>query len=189
MGSVQPWRRLFHAGNGLVVAFSPPVFGLEKRGLLLILGSLLVALLGFDFARLRVPRINTLFFELFPSLVSPREAKRVASSTWYVCGVILTYALFPAHIAVPAIVVLALADPMASIVGRLWGVRRVGNGTALGSLAFFSVAFLVLSAFFGPASAVVPALVATGVEVVPWRLDDNLTVVVGGATALWMMGM
>jgi dolichol kinase len=189
MRGVQLWRRLFHAGNGLAVAFFPPVLGLEKRGLLLILSSLLVILLGFDLARLRVPRVNALFFKLFPSLASPREAKRAASSTWYVCGVILAYALFPTRIAVPAIVVLALADPMASIVGRLWGSRRVGNGTVLGSLVFFLVAFLVLSAFFGLASAVVPALVVTGVEVVPWRLDDNLTVVVGGATALWLMGM
>ena len=165
------------------------MLGLERRGLLLILSSLLVVLLAFDLARLRVPRVNALFFKLFPSLVSSREAKRAASSTWYVCGVVLAYALFPARIAVPAIVVLALADPMASIVGRLWGRRRVGDGTVLGSLVFLFVAFVVLSAFFGPASAVVPALVVTCVEVVPWRLDDNLTVVVGGATALWLMGM
>ena len=68
--------------------------------------------------------VNALFFELFPTRAPPREAKRAASSTWYVCGVILAYALFPTRIAVPAIVVLALADPMASIVGRLWGSRR-----------------------------------------------------------------
>ena len=186
---VQPWRRLFHAGNGLVVAFSPPALGLERTGLLLILSSLLVVLLAFDLVRLRVPGVNAFFFKAFPSLASPREASHVASSTWYACGVVLAYAFFPSRIAVPAIVVLALADPMASIVGRLWGRRRLGNGTVLGSLVFLLVAFAVLSAFFGPASAVVPALVVTCVEVVPWRLDDNLTVVVGGATALWLMGM
>ena len=189
MRGVQPWRRLFHAGNGLVVAFFPPVLGLGKRELLLILGGLLVVLLAFDIARLRVPSINSFFFKLFPSLVSPREAKQAASSTWYAGGVLLAYAFFPARIAVPAIVVLALADPMASIVGRIWGRRRMGNGTVLGSLVFLIVAFAVLGAFFRPAYAVVPALVVTCIEVVPWRLDDNLTVVVGGATALWLMGM
>ena len=189
MRGVQPWRRLFHAGNGLVVAFFPPVLGLGKRELLLILGGLLVVLLAFDIARLRVPSINSFFFKLFPSLVSPREANQAASSTWYAGGVLLAYAFFPARIAVPAIVVLALADPMASIVGRIWGRRRMGNGTVLGSLVFLIVAFAVLGAFFGPAYAVVPALVVTCIEVVPWRLDDNLTVVVGGATALWLMGM
>jgi dolichol kinase len=65
----------------------------------------------------------------------------------------------------------------------------VGSGTVLGSLVFLFVAFAVLSAFFGPAAAVVPALVVTCVEVAPWRLDDNLTVVVGGATVLWLMGV
>ena len=189
MRGIQPWRRLFHAGNGLVVAFSPPALGLERRGLLLILSSLLVVLFAFDLVRLRVPGVNAFFFKAFPSLASPREAKQAASSTWYVCGVVLAYAFFPSRIAVPAIVVLALADPMASIVGRLWGRRRVGNGTVLGSLVFLFVALAVLSAFFGPASAVVPALVVTCVEVLPWRLDDNLTVVVGGATVLWLMGM
>ena len=187
--AVQPWRRLFHAGNGLVVAFSPPALGLERTGLLLILGSLLVVLLAFDLVRLRVPGVNAFFFKAFSALASPREAGQAASSTWYVCGVVLVYAFFPSRIAVPAIVVLALADPMASIVGRLWGRRRVGNGTVLGSLVFLLVAFTVLSVFFGPTSAVAPALVVTCVEVVPWRLDDNLTVVVGGATALWLMGV
>jgi dolichol kinase len=189
MRGVQPWRRLFHAGNGLVVAFFPPVLGLEKRVLLLILSSLLVVLLAFDLVRLRVPGVNAFFFKAFPSLASPREAKQAASSTWYACGVVIAYAFFPVRIAVPAIVVLALADPMASVVGRLWGRRRVGNGTVLGSLVFLFVAFAVLSAFFGPAAAMVPALVVTCVEVVPWRLDDNLTVVVAGATALCLMGV
>ena len=189
MRGVQPWRRLFHAGNGLVVSFFPPVLGLSRWAVLLILSSVLVLLVAFDLARLRTPRLNALFFRLFASFVSPREATKVASSTWYICGVILVYALFPGRIAVPAIVVLALADPMASIVGRLWGRRRLGSGTVLGSLVFFTVAFAVLSGFFGAAAAVVPALVVTCVEVVPWQLDDNLTVPVAGASALWLMGM
>ena len=189
MRGVQPWRRLFHAGNGLVVAFFPPVLGLERGGLLLILSSLLLVLLAFDIARLRVPHVNKLFFNLFPSLVSQREVEQAASSTWYAFGLVLAYAFFPMRIAVPATVVLALADPTASVVGRIWGRRKVGKGTVLGSLAFMMVSFAVLSAFFGPVAAVVPALVVTCVEVIPWRLDDNLTVVVGGAITLWLMGM
>ena len=186
---VQPWRRIFHAGNGLTIAFLPPVLGVGRTGVLLILSGFLVALMGFDLARLRSPTLNALFFRFLPSLASPREMTKVASSTWYLLGAILVYGLFPTRIAVPAIVVLALADPTASTVGRLWGRTRLGKGTVLGSAGFVAVAFAVLSAFFGPAAAALPALVIAGVEVIPWRFDDNLTVPLAGASALWLMGI
>ena len=185
---VQPWRRVFHAGNGLTISFLPPVLGVGREGVILILGCFLVALTRFDLVRLRSPKLNALFFRLFPSLVSPREMTKVASSTWYLVGAILVYALFPTRIAVASIVVLALADPMASTVGRLWGRRTLGKGTVLGSAVFTAVAFGVLGAFFGPTAAVLPALVITAVEVIPWPLDDNLTVPLAGAVALWLLG-
>lgn len=186
---VQPWRRVFHAGNGLTISFLPQVLGVGRTGVLLILFAFLGVLTLFDLARLRSPRLNALFFRTFPSLASPREMTRVASSTWYLLGAILVYGLFPTRIAVPAIVVLALADPAASIVGRLWGRRKLGQGTVLGTTVFVAVAFAVLSLFVGAVPAGLAALVIAAVEVIPWRVDDNLSVPLAGATALWLMGI
>ena len=185
---LQPWRRLFHAANGVAAALFPGVFGLDKPAVLLILGLLLAVAVVVDIARLRDPQLNALFFRAFPSLASPREAVGIASSTWFLLGVFLTWAFFPARVAVPGILVLALADPAAGTVGRLWGKHRLGKGTVAGSSAFLLVAFAVLTAHLGPAAGLASALVVAAVEAVSWRLDDNLTVPVVASFSGWLMG-
>jgi len=185
---LQPWRRAFHSANGVAVALLPAALGLGKATVLLVLGMLLVVVLAADVARLRVAELNALFFRLFPSLASPREAVRIASSTWYLIGVFLTYAIFPMRVAVPGILVLALADPAAGTVGRLWGRRRLGQGTWFGSATFLAVAFAVLAVGLGPAAGLTAALMVTLVEAVPWKLDDNLTVPLAAAFAAWVVG-
>ena len=185
---LQPWRRVFHAATGVTLALLPRALGLQKPAVVLVLGILLVAVLAADFARLRVTALNALFFRMFPALASPREAVGIASSTWYLVGAFLTYALFPMRVAVPGILVLAFADPAAGTFGRLYGRRRLGHGTWVGSTAFLVVAFAVLASFLGVAPGLAAALLVTTVEVVPWRLDDNLTVPVAAAFAAWVVG-
>jgi dolichol kinase len=185
---LQPWRRLFHAANGVAVALLPGALGLEKTTVVWVLGILLVVVLAADFARLRVSKLNALFFRMLPALASPREAVGLASSTWYLIGVFLTFALFPMRVAVPGILVLALADPAAGTFGRLYGKRRLGHGTWVGSAAFLAAAFAVLAFHLGPAAGLAAALMVAIVEVVPWRLDDNLTVPVAAAFAAWLVG-
>ncbi len=185
---LQPWRRVFHATNGLMLAFLPPRLGLGGASVAWILFGIMGALLLLDLARLRVSRLNTLFFKAFPALASPREAAGLASSTWYAAGTGLVFALFPGRFVVPAILVLALADPTAAVVGRTWGRRRLGKGSVLGSTAFLAVSLTIFACFVAPATALAAAVLVTSVEIIPWRLDDNLTVPIAAAGALWLMG-
>jgi dolichol kinase len=183
---LQPWRRVFHACNGVVLALGPGALGMGRSlaaGVLAVCAALLFAA---DLARLRFPGLNVLFFRWFRSLASPREAAGIASSTWYAVGAFLAWALFPAPVAVPAILVMALADPAASVVGRRFGRRRLGKGTLLGSSTFFAVSFAVLLAATGNPVVVVVAGLAALVEVLPLGLDDNLTIplAVGGLLLL-----
>jgi dolichol kinase len=188
MRGVQPWRRLFHAGNALVVSFLPPLLGLGRWAVVGILGALLIGLFAFDWLRLSRPGVNALFFRMVPSLASDRERTGVASSTWYALGVFVVYAGFPAPVIVPAILTLGLADPAASTIGRLWGRRRLGKGTVLGSTVFLAVSFAIMAAAVGPLGGLLAALLASAVEVLPTRLDDNLTVPVAAALALTVVG-
>jgi dolichol kinase len=173
---LQPLRRVLHAGTGVVLAWAPVELGLGRWATVVLLAVVLAVLAAVDAARLRVPALNAFFFRAVPSLASPREAARSASSTWYVLGALLCWLLFPAEVAVDAILVLALADPAASVVGRLYGRRRVGKGSLEGGAAFFAVAAAVLFlAGFGWAAVPVALLVAA-VEVTPQPADDNLVV-------------
>lgn len=128
-----------------------------------------------------------LFFRLFRALASPREAGGLASSTWYVAGVLLTLVLFPPGPALAGILVLALADPAASYVGRRWGRRPLGDGTVEGSVVFAAVATLVCLPLAGIGAAVAAALVAALVERVPALPDDNLTIPVVAGGTVWLV--
>lgn len=185
----QPWRRFFHASSGVLLAavlhwrvFPDPVPAWALGGLLAVLGTL-------DWVRLRRPEVNALFFRSFPSLASPREARRPASSTWYLLGVLLTVLLFPSPVAVPAVLILALADPTASVVGRRFGRVPLGHGSLEGTGVFFAVAFGCTVGLVGPGPALLAAATTTFVEPLPWPLDDNMTIPVVAGAALWTLGL
>jgi dolichol kinase len=121
---------------------------------------------------------------MFPSLVCPREVDSL-SLTWFLLGVFLVLWL-PEPTVAPAILVLAVADPAASLVGRKWGRRNLGKGTVEGALAFFGAAAVVLIPFVGVAVAVGVAAAAAAVEVLETGLDDNLLIPVTTAGCLWV---
>ncbi len=173
---LQPWRRLFHAGNGVFIFLVLKTLPVDTRIAVLFLGALLSVLLLMDGVRLTNPRLNRLFFRTFSYLASPREAGKVASSTWYLLGVVLTLLIFPRHEALAGVLVLALADPAAGFVGRSWGKRPFGSGTVEGTAAFAVVAFLALLLFAPWGAALAAAMVAALVERTPWPLDDNLVI-------------
>ena len=185
---LQPWRRAFHAANGLLLAGGLVSLELSRAQWSALLTGLVLVLGALDALRLWMPALNRVFFRLFRSLASPREARGVASSTWYVAGSLLVVVLFPTTIAVASILVLALADPAAAWFGRRFGRRPFGSGTVEGAIAFAVVASGVL-VFSAPlALALLIGTAAAILECVQWPLDDNLTVPVGVAGMLWLGG-
>lgn len=186
---LQPWRRVVHAASGVALALGPGWLGVEPGATAVLLAVGSAALLGADVLRLRVPAANRLFFAVFSRLASPREARAVASSTWYAVGAAIVWAATPGTPAVAALLVLGLADPAASVVGRTWGRARLGKGTRLGSATFFAVALGVLAVTVGGPVAVLAAGAATVVEIASGRLDDNLTVPVTTAAVVWALPM
>ncbi len=186
---LQPRRRLFHAANGLMVFAFLRFVPLGRYAVAGLFGALFLVALAIDLARLRMRSLNVLFFRVFTHLASPREAAGVASSTWYVAGVALAVLLFPRGWAELAVLVLALADPMASYVGRRWGgSRKLGTGTWLGSSAFLLVTIALLLTVASPGRALVAALIVTAVEALPWPLDDNFTIPLATCAALLLVG-
>ncbi len=179
-------RRLVHAGLGAGVASL--LWALEpSRTVSAAAGAGAVAgFLGLDLARLAVPRLNLSFHRLLRPLLTPPEAHRVAGSTWYVAGILAAVVLFPPEAAVPAIWVLALADPAASWVGRRWGRRPLGAGMLEGFAAFVLVAGAILTVAVPLPAALLGAIVGGLVEIAPWRVDDNLTIPPAVAGVLWI---
>jgi dolichol kinase len=176
----QPWRRVFHAIYGVAIASMLTWWPFSRTLALGTLTTVVAILLLFDVLRLRSPKVNVLFFHWFRFLASPREARGIASSTWYLAGVTLAVALAPGA-AVSGILVLALADPAASYYGRRWGTRPFLGGTVEGSLVFLAVAMAVLIPRHGVTVALAAGIPAALLERRSWPVDDNLTVPSGTA--------
>lgn len=172
----RPWRKLFHAVNGLAIAGVLTYGPLARWQAAPTLGAVLAVLLVLDIVRLRIRAANRLFFRVFGRLASPREAIGIASSTWYVLGIFLAVALFPMPEAISAILVLAVADPAASWTGSRLGGRPFLGGTLSGTLVFFVVASVVLVLRHEPVTALATASIVTFAERRAWPLDDNLAI-------------
>ncbi len=183
---LRPWRRVFHFVGGLGVAWL--VYALEPQSAATrwIFGSLLsVAAIG-ELLRLRVEAVNRLIFRAFRVLLRPREVAWPTIS-WYMLGVFVVLWIPDGTAVVPALLVLAVADPVAGVVGQRWGTRRVGKGTVKGSAAFFAAAVVVLVPFVGVLPALVVATMATVAEGLRTSLDDNLVIPVVTAVGLWLV--
>jgi dolichol kinase len=183
----QPGRRLFHAGNGLLIWSILHFTTIDSYVAAILLGVAAAIALALDLARLRYPELNRLFFRVLNSLASPREHVGIASSTWYLVGIATALVLFPRPFAEAGVLVLALADPVASWCGRRYGRRRLGTGSWLGSTLFAAVAATILWPVAGPWGAMVVAVLVAGLEVLPWRVDDNLLIPLATSAALWAL--
>jgi dolichol kinase len=180
----QPYRKLFHAVNAVVISTALTVLDLPRTWELAILGGLFLVLLAGDLIRLAVPRANHFFYSAFQALASPREVSGLASSTWYALGVFVAVLVAPRAAAISSILVLGLADPVASWVGVRWGRRAFLGGTLEGSVAFVCVAAVVLFVRHPSAAALAIAIVAGLAERRSWPLDDNLAIPVVCAVLL-----
>jgi len=138
----------------------------------------------------RTPWVNTLFFRA-------EEEVKEAAMTPYVIAILLTLLTFPKVVALIAIYTLAIADPLSAIVGITWGRRRiVPDKSVEGSLAFLVAAFVVALVVLTNATSAAPAarigasiLIAMAgaiFEMLPLRIDDNLTIPLFVGFAAWL---
>lgn len=172
-------RRTLHAATALVLLAVP----LHSWSLLraVTLAGLGVAL-ALEALRFAAPRVNMRLRAALP-VFRPAEANRVSGATWLMVG----YAL-AAWVAPPApaagILVTALADPAAAVLGQRFGAVA-GRKTWPGTGAALVVAAAALWALGLPWSAVgAGALAAATLERWPLALDDNLVMPPGVALAV-----
>lgn len=184
-------RKVYHLGGGI---FLIGLYALLGRPLgLAVLSAIFVGATAIDVARLRSKSLNDFFFRHFSKFLRESEKGKLSGTPWYVLGVLCAAALYPLPVAVYAVMFLACGDVAATTVGERWGsVKFPGSVKSLqGSVAFFLAAFiagLVIRSYFFPAS--LPAIAAGAftaalVEVLPVKVNDNLTIpVISGAVML-----
>jgi dolichol kinase len=172
--------------------------GISQIHGVLILGLALGVNLLLEMARLRLPAVNEAVIRLWGPVMRSNEIDRLSGTPYYIASALLAVGLFPKPIAALSLLFLACGDPMASLVGILygkggprWADGRSWIGTAAGVLTCMAVGAIFWNAM--PVK-IWQAWVLTWIggvaggmaELLPWEIDDNFAIPVVSGFTLWI---
>ena len=181
-GEHRSLRRLFHV-SGLVIPLTYLFWG---KGLALALAALILLFLS-AWETLRLTGI------LDPSFVKrqlkDKERTRPTGALLYAGSCLLTMLIFREPVAVASMFVLAISDPVSSLIGPRWGRLRFFGKSLEGTSAFFFSSLLILACFRFRIPAVVGGACAGALaELFSSRfVDDNLSIPLVCSCALWIL--
>lgn len=195
---LQLGRRLFHLLNGVLTATAYALLFTHEQ-VVHIFGTIACVVYVVDRVRIaypeavarRAPWVNRL-------LVRAEEQVHESAMIPYAISVLLTVLTFPKRAALIGIYALAVADPLAAIVGIRYGRRRIADDRSLeGSLVFFAATSLIAAFVLGWGSDVSMLAIAWAAgtiglagaicEALPLRIDDNLTIPLCVGFVTWIV--
>lgn len=172
------FRKMFHLVGGLliVVGYTLLLNYFSDRVAILAMTAILLLLLELEYIRLEHrPKIVSIIDNIFRS----HEKDNISSAAFMVISCIICFSAFGYWVAFVALFMTVFGDFFAALVGRAFGKTKIVNnktvaGTLAGLLANLTVGILILPNFVLLVTAM--AFVATFVELITNKLEDNLTV-------------
>jgi len=176
-------RKLLHILVGIAIPLMYLVS--DKKTALVLTGVLFLLQAIFDVLRVK----GLVKIGIVDRNSKEEEKRKPQGSLYYVLGCFITIAFFEKQIAVASIFVLAIADPLSSIIGGKFGRFRFFGKSLEGAMTFFLCSFIILRLFsFDFPVAAICAVVASLVEYFSSRLiDDNLSIPIVAASALTLL--
>ena len=171
-------RKVIHLLSA-IIPLSYLWFIKEKPIMLFILVSMTLFALLVEFLRNNGSYFSIWFHSLFHFMLRDNESKgEHTGATWLLIGWTITVMLFKMPIAVAALLFLSIGDSFAAIVGKLYPIVKIGNKTLSGTFSGFIASFLfvlLINQSLLPIVILLGSVVAMVVELIPSRLNDNLT--------------
>ena len=191
-------RKAWHASMGLLIVFLFwNVF--SREGSVQVLSLIFSAFLALEVLRLNSPRVNAFVVKVARPIIRTQEVDELSGIPYYIGAALLCVGLFPREIAALSILLLALGDPFASIIGIMYGDRgpKLPKGKSLiGTLGGIAMCFLVSLVFLGLhwegsfreiiILSLIGGLSGGMAELVPVDVDDNLIIPVLSGFVLWI---
>ena len=135
-------------------------------------------------------RAQHIFFFIFkPLLRKDEKNKKITGATVLFVSLTIIFIFFEKRTAIPAALILTIADSFAAIFGKKFGRRKFLNKSVTGSLTFFisgNVILFILLPQLGMLNFVIVAIL-TCIEALALPVSDNLTLPV--LTCLFIEGM
>ncbi len=163
----------------------------SKETVLTFLIPLTLGLLAVDLLRRIHPGMASLFQKYFIGRVlREKESRTLMGSTYFLLSSLLVILIFPKSIAIVSILILILADTSAAMVGKGIGKIHILGKTLEGSLAFLLCSLIIVWIYpqLNRVGGSLAALGATVIELLPVRLDDNLTIPFIAAAIMFFVG-
>jgi dolichol kinase len=195
--NLQIARRLFHMANGVTIA---TLYWLSFTHAQAIhtLGTFACLLYVMEQIRINYPELAGKLMPIMKFVMRAEEQLKESAMVPYAFAVLLSIITFPKPLALIAIYTLAVSDPLSAIIGIKYGKRRiVPHKSVEGSLAFlissFIITLLVLIATQGGFNSglffisLVISLGVTIFEMLPLKIDDNLTIPLFGGAFAWVV--
>jgi len=197
---LQLGRRLFHCFNGVSTATAYALLFTHEQ-VIHIFGAIACLVYVADRIRIAYPEAVARHAPwVNRTLLRAEEQVRESAMIPFAIAVLLTIITMPKLAALIAIYTLGIADPLAAVVGIRFGRHRITSNRSLeGTLAFFTatgaIAALVLrwgtdaeTATLTMVSIAIASAAAT-MEIVPLRIDDNLTIPIFVGFVTWAMAV
>ena len=173
------FRKAIHLFTSIFPLLYISSFG-NKSSILFLLVSLTIFSISLEILRNRNKLLEIAFNRSFSFMLREEEKKgQVTGATWLLVSFITTISIFSKDIAFPAMIFLTIGDSSAAVIGKLLPVGPIGSKHISGSIAGFLFSFLVVFYLNQNISILVlfiGAFVAMFIELIPLRVNDNLTI-------------
>lgn len=190
-------RKIWHMFMGLSMATIYSL-GMPASTAVLLLAIAFAFSVFMEVARLRIPTFNEKVVRFWCPVMRSCEVNRVSGIPYYILATLLSIAIFPKPVAILGILYLAFGDPMASLIGILYGKfgMRFSNGKSLigtvaGIAVCFAIGFFYLRTLSLPPEttaiiALVGGIAGGTAELLPLDTDDNFSIPIVSGFVLWL---
>ncbi|MDR2676721.1 MAG: hypothetical protein LBC05_01765 [Endomicrobium sp.] len=136
-----------------------------------------IAVIFFEFLRFKVPKLNSFFKNNLKGYYRAEEIDRPSGLIGTLLGALFTIVMFSnKYMVLVSFLYLVFGDSIAALVGKSFGKQRAiffTNKTLEGTTACFLVCFLIGIFIFNWKFALISAIIATFIEAIPWKINDN----------------
>ena len=183
-------RKMFHLISGIIIVglIYYDIFNYITAAVLIVL----LVIYGILVKKIRIPFVSV----IFEYLERPKDFKTIPGkgSVFYLTGVFLVLVLFSKDIAMAGIIVMALGDAIAPIIGQYGLIEHPFNRKKYieGSIGGGIIAFIGAMLFVSPLEAGVAAVAAMIVEGIDLKLrvnplDDNIIMPLIAGSVIWLL--